>query len=561
MLNGASFNTEENSRYEAARKRGDRSTMAAIEVEVDQRYLKWEAEQEADRQSRAIQAALKPAVKPTPALAKVLLMSTPAPALEATPALDGQLEYLATFSVLEYDLLRRETAKKLNIRLSTLDFEVAKRRPQPAGAGTQLQGAEVLFNEPEPWPHPVDGSKLFSACASMLSDYVHLPSGAADATSLWAGAAHSFEDFAHSPRLNVKAATRGCGKTLTLDVVATITPRSVRFENMTQAVLFRIIAKHKPTLLIDECDRHLKNNNELIGLLNSGFTRGGTVPRCEGDQNEVRFFPVFGPVALSGIGDLSGTLHDRSIVINLERARPDEVKKRFDSRHVGPQTELKRKLMRWAADHKAELAAADPAMPMAFNRVADVWRPLFAVAMVVGGDWPKRARVAFAQIQRPDSDSEPIQVQCLQDVAAVMEAGGFEIIATHELVERLVLLDERPWQTWNKGRPISPRQLARLLKGFGVVPSSRRDGADTFKGYRLDSLSDALSRYVPAQEPMGGNLSVTASQPNNGAACSDFLSVTTKNSVTDKIKPKPSNDAACDGVTDKTPPTDPEIEF
>jgi len=475
---------------------------------------------------------------------------------------------LAKLDAVAYDLCRETVAGDLGIRVSTLDAEVTKRRaaaekqatsekPKAADAPAEnQQGAAVLFHEPKPWHEPVDGAETLSAVSAVLVNYLHLPDGAADAVALWVTVAHCFNAFQHSPRLNVTAATRGCGKTLLLDVISTLLPRALRIENLTPAVLFRIIAKERPALLVDECDRHLKENYELVGLLNAGFTKGGLVPRCEGDKNEVRLFQVFAPVALSGIGELPGTLHDRSIVIRMERAKPDEIHNRFDSRHIECETELKQKLMRWTADHKTQIESTDPVMMQAFNRTADVWRPMFAVAVVAGGDWPKRCAIAFAKIQRPDADSEPVAVQCLQDVASVMDEVGAEIMATHELVEKLVLLDERPWATWNHGKTISPRQLAKLLRGFGVVPTTHREGIGTFKGYRRASLDDALARYA-LTPPV---LSVTPSQPNNGAASGDFLSVTSFSSVTDRTGHKANNGAACDVVTDKTPPLDPPPE-
>lgn len=240
-----------------------------------------------------------------------------------------ELAELKTADRVRYELEAKQRAKNLGVSFGALDDEVTNRLPKSARTES-LQGSAVLFDEPEPWPEPVGGNALLADLTRIIAAYVHLPDGSATAISLWVVAAHAFDDFQHAPRLNVTAATRGCGKTLLLDVLGTLCPRALRIENLTQAVLFRIIAKELPTLLIDECDRHLRDNAELIGLLNAGFTRGGVVPRCEGDQNEVRLFPVFAPVALSGIGALPGTLHDRSIVIKLERARPGEVTQRFD---------------------------------------------------------------------------------------------------------------------------------------------------------------------------------------------------------------------------------------
>lgn len=507
----------------------DRATLTEGNASLQARMVQLCAEENAARITAPLRGL--------PADEKKLLGDRP-----KTP--EGQMarffvEQAAALDDADYETARKNLAKNAGVRASILDRERARLRHP----GDGLQGADVLFNEPEPWPSPVDGSAVLADVARILAGYVHLPNGAATAISLWVAAAHAFEAFQHAPRLNVMAATRGCGKTLLLDALSTLAPRALRLENLTQAVLFRIAAAHKPTLLVDECDRHLKQNHELIGLLNAGFTRGGVVPRCEGDDNKVRLFPVFAPVALSGIGELPGTLHDRSIVIRLERARPSEIGRRFDSRRTEAETALKRRLMRWCADNASALADADPVMPQAFNRVADVWRPLFAVAEVAGGGWPARCAKAFARLQRPDADAEPVAVQLLQDAAAEMDKVGAESMPSAGMVERLSLLEERPWPTWNHGKPISARQVARMLAGFGIHSAPRRVGDAVFRGYHRADFSDSLARYIS---------SVTTLQAAPAVASSDFLSVTTKNAVTDEKPREAAPSLGCNVVTDKT---------
>src|SRR5262249_29242520 len=155
----------------------------------------------------------------------------------------------------------------------------------------------------------------------------------------------------------------------------------------------------------DEYDSWIGDNEELRGLLNAGHKQGALALRCEGDNNEVRGFTAYAPAVLCGIGALPATLHDRSIVIRLERAKRGGLKARFDSRHVEVEQELCRKLARWCADHRAELEACDPQLPDGvFNRLADNWRPLFAIAKVVGGDWPKRCGDALAKLTNRATD-------------------------------------------------------------------------------------------------------------------------------------------------------------
>ena len=117
------------------------------------------------------------------------------------------------------------------------------------------------------------------------------------------------------PRLNFRSPEKGCGKTTALDVLGVLTPKALRTESLTPAVLFRLVEGHEPTLLLDETDSYLKEANDLRGLLNAGHKRGAMALRCEGENNTVRSFKAFAPAALAGIGELPGTLHDRSIVI------------------------------------------------------------------------------------------------------------------------------------------------------------------------------------------------------------------------------------------------------
>lgn len=56
---------------------------------------------------------------------------------------------------------------------------------------------------------------------------------------------------------------------------------------MTSSVVFRIIEERAPTLLIDEADTFLPDNNELRGILDSGHRRSNAfVLRNVGDNHE-----------------------------------------------------------------------------------------------------------------------------------------------------------------------------------------------------------------------------------------------------------------------------------
>ena len=70
---------------------------------------------------------------------------------------------------------------------------------------------------------------------------------------------------------------------------------------------------------------------------------------------EVERFSTFTPKVIALIGTLSGTLHDRSIIIPLRRKLTNDTTEKmaldFDEKHI----EIRQKCLRWAEDHEEEL--------------------------------------------------------------------------------------------------------------------------------------------------------------------------------------------------------------
>ena len=148
---------------------------------------------------------------------------------------DQKIVDLATLPPLEYEQRREPTAKDMGIRVSVLDRMVrAEQRKSEDASGFSLR-------EVEPWPEPVDGDVLLDSITLAVRRYLVLPPNGAEVIALWAIAAHAFNCFQISPRLHVRSPLPRCGKTIALDVLECLTPRSIRTENVTTAVLFRLV--------------------------------------------------------------------------------------------------------------------------------------------------------------------------------------------------------------------------------------------------------------------------------------------------------------------------------
>ena len=406
------------------------------------------------------------------------------------------------------------------------------------------QGGEIALTRPDPHPEPVDGADILEDLASAVRRYVVLGDHAAYAVALWIVYAHAFEAFYHSPRMLITSPQKRCGKTTLRCVIQRLVPAPLPAENITTAALFRSIEAAHPTVLLDEADRFLKNNEELVGVINAGHTRDGQVIRTVGDGHEVRAFSAWCPLVISGIGRVPDTIEDRSIAIPLERKKPSEKVTRLRMDRTPDLDELASKAARWADDSGDRLRVIDPDMPTALNdRAADNWRPLVAIADVVGGVWPEKARAAALALSGKEADDSPA-VDLLQDMKEIFATRSEDRLPTTAILNDLHALEERPWPEWRNGKPITARQLARLLAPFGIAPTTfRTKSGTTPKGYLKASFSEIWARYL--------SLSATVQQTPETSQLSQNLSATQLTNVADRKDEKRLKTVECCAVADE----------
>jgi len=472
-------------------------------------------------------------------------------------AAHSEIEKLAELGPVEYELHRVETAKKLNMRTSVLDSEVRKLRDKKEDTS---QGTAMVFNEPEPWPVAVNGVQLLNQIVETLNRFLVLPKHGAHTIALWILFTYVFDVMKICPILIANSPEKRCGKTSLLKLILELARMAVPTSNIPVAPLFRLIEKYHPTICMDEMDTYLPDNPGLGGVINSGHdSKFAFTTRCVGDDFEVRFFSTWTPKALAIIGeswDKKGTLPDRSIIIRMPRKKPSEVVERL--RHFDG-TELKRMCIRWADDHVLELKHAVPEIPASLNdRAADNWEPLLSIADLIGGDWPERARAAAIALSGIEERSDSLNTELLADIRGILKEHSGEYISTKEVIEKLCADDDAPWASYNRGKPITARQLAKRLRDFGItVNQTRRIGKLTVKGYKCSQFNESFERYLP-DTPV---VSVTQSQINSGAVSSDISISHTSNNVTDDKTLEPNTGAGCDLVTDEIPPDGNEVNF
>jgi Protein of unknown function (DUF3631) len=369
-----------------------------------------------------------------------------------------------------------------------------------AEEGTGSASSDSLIRpDPEPWDEPVEGSSILAEVEAIVSRFIIMPKPALVTVALWVLLTWTHNAFDTSPLLAILSPTKRCGKTKLLRVLNLLCSKAVPASNITPAALFRTVEAHQPTLLIDEGDSFLDPSEELRGILNSGHTKDtAAVIRTVGLDHEPRVFATWCPKAIARNGTLASTLMDRSVVLKMRRKLVSERVSRFRAAGLDEEVDrLRRRLCRWARDYSAVLAVVEPEPIHGLNdRAIDNWEPLLAIAELCSGESLEEARNAALALS--DIEDEELGILLLTDLREIFEQNGNpKFLSTEAILIELHAKDESPWSELNRGRGLTARKLAALLRDFEIKPGSN----GTVRGYRLQDAEETLARYLGPGDP------------------------------------------------------------
>jgi len=393
--------------------------------------------------------------------------------------------------------------------------------PEPESQGVpwgEYRPLGVDPHDPKFTPKP---DAVLAAVETFCRRYLGLHEGTWLPLALWAIGTHLFEKFMTYPYLAIVSALPGCGKTRLLEILALVSCRPWLTNTATPAVLFRKIASDRPTVLIDEAESLSNPKSEaaqaLRSILNAGYRAGGSVSRCEPPKFKPVDFDVYSPKAFTVIGRLPDSVSDRCIVIAMQRHGRADRLERFTQRRVKGEVEA----VRWSVESMVDqirdaVAEAYERMPdLAFlrDREAEIWEPIFALCSVIS---PNRIpelqacaeRLSGSKTAARQDDSYALRL--LSDCRDVWPVDT-ESLPTKELVRLLSEIEDAPWFSGMGQRAeyeLSARKLARLLRGFDIVPRNIRDGGAVLKGYLRSDFHAAFGHYLLR----GGDLSATPLQ-------------------------------------------------
>ena len=340
--------------------------------------------------------------------------------LASWPPAEGSFkEFLETLDHRDIDALKSELCRiKDRAKREQLAGKVARKLKLPKGAlivdfqepkkgEPDLNGARPIKISPtaEPWAEKVNADEVLNEICAAQARFLWMKPSQRRAVALSIVLTYLHDAVDILPILLVTSPEEECGKSTLLKFVLFLSNRPLPASNISASAIFRTIEAHCPTLILDEADSYLQENEEMRGVINSGHERefayvirNVSLPNGELVPTE---FSTWCPKVIAQIGLPKRTIFSRSVHIRLGRKPKNAKTERLKKKHYQEFEDLRRKISRLANQIRHDVKVfEDESLD---NRAGDNWEPLFAIASAAGEEWLKETMLAARRMSRKDA--------------------------------------------------------------------------------------------------------------------------------------------------------------
>jgi hypothetical protein len=319
-----------------------------------------------------------------------------------------------------------------------------------------------------------------------------------------------------TPYMAVMSPVKQSGKTTLLDCVRDLSLNGQKVTAPTAPVLFRM-AESGLCLIWDEIDQR-RPNREIMDVLNTGYKKGGSVPRNVnmGGEMYVKHFSTYCCKAFGAIGQvLHPTLIDRCIKIQLEKARDLSTITEYDTEIATKEAEpIVADLFEWAEGYSRPTVR--PARPAALDaRQKELWLPLLEIgkdADGVRGEWFRRLTRAAKHLSAGTTTSDPT-IDLLYDIRAAF--GNHKWLWSFDLLNAMHNLEDPAYLG-----PVTASQITLALfltSHFQIGPvqigTGPKDARVNHRGYRVAQFARTFEVYLEPVEKGGAKYPATPATP------------------------------------------------
>lgn len=302
---------------------------------------------------------------------------------------------------------------------------VAVRQHVPPAAPPAKEAAprQEPSDEQKTWAMEVLRPQMLEAARDLLRKHVWLPSQAIETVALtWPLHAVSRSDdrnliWSASPRWLVTSDENESGKSTLETLEAMMCGSSFgRLTKLSPPFYAHVVGEMRETIFIDEA-KLVVTNHDLQAMLLNGYTPGVKTGVMGGGRGKVIVVSSWGATMFSAKrnffedpGDTIRDLTGRCIITKM--ARPDTFYPDIDERTAALGRLTFQGFATWTGIMRSELltayrrlgdelagtAVSKDAVSNGILRKMQIWRPLLAVAEVLGDEWPERTRSACYEL-------------------------------------------------------------------------------------------------------------------------------------------------------------------
>lgn len=328
-----------------------------------------------------------------------------------------------------------------------------------------------------------------------------------DLLTLWIVHTYVAEETYTTPRLLLTSPVPESGKTTVLDHISRLACAPAQMASISSdALLPRMLSEGMRTILIDEADRTLAEDNpktqQVLAVVNSGYRRGGVrpvnVPDGKGGWT-IKEMSTYSPVAMAGNNPkLPGDTLSRTITVILMPAGEGEVAE-TDWELIEGDVDMLRERIAQAADGVRDYVRANrPPLPAGcFNRRREKWLPLKRIAAAASEEWAGKVDALIGrELDEAQADreaglgKEPRHITLLRDLSAIYESySAREFLPTETLLSELQARNPSYWSERNLyEKALTAKALGNMLKDNYGLRSDRLPGRGSQRGYFLASF-------------------------------------------------------------------------
>ena len=182
---------------------------------------------------------------------------------------------------------------------------------------------------------------------------------------------------------------KGTGKSTIMKIMSKLCFNTMFCSNVNPANIFRQIDNDGSTIILDEFEKmYGEDKQEIIKILNQGFNIDGVVPRCVGQNNQIRKFRSFSPKIMGGISNIDDVLFERVIKYTTMKVNNISVPKFRESEDVKQEiSKLVDDLYIFGLIYAPQIKAIYDKSEVGFEeytlREDDLWNPLLCIAKVI----------------------------------------------------------------------------------------------------------------------------------------------------------------------------------